>query len=249
MYGMKSLLMLLFSGALLGFSPAPDTTEATTPDQHGTAADLIWDQLLQEHVDRSGNVDYVGMKADSRLKTCVNAFAKIKVGEDWSDGRVMAYWINAYNLFTVKLICDNYPLESITDLKEPWKQDFIELDGKKYSLNQIENEILRPTFKDPRIHFAVNCASYSCPKLNNRAFFEPSMNKVMDTLTRQFVTDAKRNTLATDKAEVSKIFEWYAEDFNREGKSLVGFLNKYGAGLQADAAITFKEYNWSLNSK
>lgn len=249
MYGMKSILMLLFSGALLGFS-TPTTTDTSAPlDQHGAAAEMIWDQLLQAHVDRSGNVNYSAMKADARFKTCTAAFSKIKMGADWSDGRKMAYWINAYNVFTVKLICDNYPLESITDLKEPWKQKFIELDGKTYSLNQIENEILRPTFKDPRIHFAVNCASYSCPKLNNRAFFEASLDKVMDTLTRQFVTDAKRNTLAADKAEISKIFEWYAEDFTKNGKSVIGFLNGYGAGLQPGATITYKDYDWSLNSK
>jgi hypothetical protein len=220
-----------------------------TSEQRDVAADMLWDQLLQQYVDRDGKVNYRGIKADPKFKTCVQAYSAIKVKSDWSRDQKMAYWINAYNLFTVKLIVDNYPLKSITDLKEPWKQKFITLDGTKYSLNQIENEIIRPTFKDARIHFAINCASISCPKLNNRAFFPQSLDKVLDTLTRQFLSDSSQNKITPESVELSKIFEWYAEDFTSNGSTVIAFLNRFGMGVKPDASVTYLTYNWGLNSK
>lgn len=256
---MKVLLLFLLSGtypldaeALASYhaSRAAIAIEAVEADaQREVAADMLWDQLLQQHVDREGNVNYRAMKADARFNTCVKAFSAIKMGSDWSREQKMAYWINAYNVFTVKLIVDNYPLKSITDLKEPWKQKFITLDGQKYSLNQIENEVLRPQFKDARIHFAINCASFSCPKLNNRAFFASSLNKVLDTLTRQFLNDTKRNKITPNEVQISKIFDWYGEDFNTGGKTVIDFLNRYGVGTKPDAEVTYLEYDWSLNEK
>lgn len=259
---MKVLLLFLLSGVFTLDAEAITTyhedqaalavqaaAEAEAEAQREVAADMLWDQLLQAHVDREGNVDYRGMKADARFNTCVNAFSAIKMGGDWSRAQKMAYWINAYNVFTVKLIVDNYPLKSITDLKEPWKQKFITLDGKKYSLNQIENEILRPQFNDARIHFAINCASFSCPKLNNRAFFASSLDKVLDTLTRQFLKDTSRNKITATSVEISKIFDWYGVDFNTGGKTVIDFLNRYGMGVKPGTEVKYMEYDWSLNGK
>ena len=123
---------------------------------------------------------------------------------------------------------------------------WIKLGGKTYSLNQIEHEILRPVYKDPRIHFAVNCAAKSCPRLGNQAFTSSKMNNQLDKLTKDFVNNSTANTLSASSLQLSKIFEWYKEDFGDLG----AFIAKY-ADVKVDpsASISFKDYNWSLNGK
>jgi hypothetical protein len=154
-----------------------------------------------------------------------------------------------YNAFTVKLIVDNYPLKSITDIKDPWDKKFIDLKGTMYSLNQIEHEILRPKFQDPRIHFAVNCASYSCPKLLNHAYMPMSLDNMLTQMTKDFLDDPKRNIITKEKGEVSQLFDWYKEDFTKHG-DLIVFINMYSrVKMNKDAEIVFMEYNWELNGK
>lgn len=217
--------------------------------QRDNRAYLLWDELLQEYVTREGRVDYTGLKSDPKFNTAVEAFQAMPVPTEGRNVQ-MAYWINAYNLFTVKLITDNHPLNSITDLKEPWDRKWIKLQGKTYSLNQIEHEILRPTFQDPRVHFAVNCASFSCPKLYNRAFFPTTLDKVLDQLTKDFVGDAKRNSISADRLEISEIFNWYGDDFKQNGQTIIGFINQYSSvRVNPATEVRFKSYDWSLNGK
>ena len=159
----------------------------------------------------------------------------------------MAYWINAYNAFTIKLILDHYPVKSIKDIDggNPWEVRWIKLGDKTYSLNQIENDILRPRYKDARIHFAVNCAARSCPPLYNRAFTAEILNASLDRLTRQFINNDRYNAIRPAAAEVSQLFNWYGSDFG----DLAAYLNKYAeTDLQPGAKITFKEYDWGLNN-
>ena len=134
-----------------------------------------WDKLLQKHVTDAGKVDYKGLMADrAELNDYLKKLADNSPTAEWGKAATMTYWINAYNAFTVELILRNAPLKSITEINngKAWDLEFIEIGGKKYSLNNIEHDILRKRYKDARIHFAVNCASISCPKLNNSAFFE-----------------------------------------------------------------------------
>ncbi|MBK9335100.1 MAG: DUF547 domain-containing protein [Lewinellaceae bacterium] len=206
-----------------------------------------WDNLLKKHVSAAGKVYYKGFKADkAELDACLQAFSDNPPADSWSRAEKMAYWINVYNAFTIELIVHNYPVVSITNLDggKPWDVKRITLGGKKYSLNQIENEILRPQFQDARIHFAVNCAARSCPPLLNRAYTPENLTRTLEQRTRQFINDPKYNTLSAEKAEVSKIFEWYATDFG----DLRAYLNRYSTvPLRADAAIGFGEYDWGLN--
>jgi hypothetical protein len=159
----------------------------------------------------------------------------------------MAYWINTYNAFTVKLILDNWPVKSIKEISggDPWAVKWIELAGNKYSLNQIENDILRPKYGDARIHFAVNCAAVSCPPLYNRAFTAANLTTNLDRLARAFINNERYNTISTEAAEVSKIFDWYGVDFG----TLYEYLDKYAeASLDANTQISFKTYDWALNN-
>lgn len=234
---MKSAILFLFMllSAALSAQTAP-------PGLHDA-----WNRLLGKHVSAAGKVDYKGFKADQQaLDAYLQQLAANPPAGTWKRADQMAYWINAYNAFTIDLIVDNYPVSSILKLDggKTWDVKRILLGGKKYSLNQIENEILRPEFKDARIHFALNCAARSCPPLYNKAFTAKNLERALEQRTRQFINDARFNTLSAGKASVSKIFEWYAADFG----DLKTFLNKYaGVKMDAGASIGFLEYNWELN--
>lgn len=206
-----------------------------------------FDQLLRKYVSASGKVNYAGFKKEEAiLDTYLEALNKNAPANGWSKSKKMAYWINAYNAATIKLILKNHPVASITKLHggKPWDHKWIPLGGKTYTLNNIENDILRPVYKDARIHFAVNCAAKSCPPLLNRAWTEGNLNRYLEKQTKSFVNDPKQNTISADAVEVSKIFEWYAVDFD----NLIDYLNKYSdTKINPNAKISYKEYNWDLN--
>ncbi|MFD2917239.1 DUF547 domain-containing protein [Psychroserpens luteus] len=207
-----------------------------------------WNALLQKHVSTSGKVDYLGFKKDSvALQSYLDLLAKNLPQKSWSKNATLAYWINAYNAFTVKLILDNYPVKSIKDIKKPWDQEFIMLENRAYSLGGIEHKILRK-MNEPRIHFAINCASYSCPNLLNEAYTEDKLEQQLEHATASFINDKTKNKITKDKIEISKIFDWFSNDFKKNG-TLIDFLSKYSTlKINANANIKFKAYNWNLNS-
>lgn len=243
------LLLCLKSGL-----NAQVTLSFSTPDsavQKTAAANAFahagFDSLLQKYVAEDGKVDYKGFKSD---KAALDAYCRLleenPVRDDWRREEKMAYWINAYNAFTIKLIVDNYPAKSILNFDggKTWDVKRIKLGDKKFSLNNIENDILRPQFRDPRIHFAINCAARSCPPLWNRAYTAENLDSTLEIRTKSFINDPKFNTLTATKAGVSKIFEWYATDFG----DLIKYLNKYAnTQLKSTAKVTFREYDWGLN--
>ena len=212
----------------------------------------VWDRLLKGNVNEIGEVDYKGFyKNQKELDAYLQLLSESVPDESWERAEAMAYWINAYNAFTVKLILNTYPVESIMDINDgkAWDLKFFELGGEKYSLNQIEHEILRPTYQDARIHFAVNCASFSCPILLNQAYTAENLEKLLDQQAQYFINNIDKNSISADKVEISKLFEWYAEDFTKEG-SLIEFLNQYSnTQINPSAKVEFKEYSWKLNEK
>jgi len=181
-----------------------------------------WSTLLKKHVSTEGMVDYEGFKEDrALLNTYLNMLKNNSPNTDWSKNESMAYWINAYNAFTIDLILQYYPLKSINDIsksgKKPWDIPFIKIGGKSYSLNNIEHDILRAKYKDPRIHFAVNCASISCPLLLDKAFTAENLDSAMNQQATRFINDNKRNKISSNSAQLSKIFEWFKSDFEQGG--------------------------------
>ncbi len=222
-------------------SVAPNTSCAATPSH------LPWDTLLQRHVSAAGKVDYAGMKKDvAALDAYLRSLQLSPPSDDWSENDRMAYWINIYNAATVRLIVAHYPVKSIMDLDggKTWDVPRVAAGSRTYSLNQIENDILRPRFRDPRIHFALNCAAKSCPPLSNRAFQGADLDARLDARTRLFINDPAANRLSPHTASLSRIFDWYAADFG----NLPAFLNRYAqVGLSPNAKIVFLEYDWSLN--
>ena len=206
-----------------------------------------WNDLLVKHVSKNGIVSYKGFIQDKTLlKSYLRYLAQNLPDESFTKSQKLAYWMNAYNAFTIKLIIDNYPLKSIKDIKDPWDLRFFKLGEKWYTLNDVEHRILRK-MGDPRIHFGINCASFSCPRLLNKAFTSKNVDQELEKLAYDFINDPKRNNIDTDKIILSKIFSWFAKDFKKEG-SLITFLNKYATiKINENAKKSFMTYDWRLN--
>lgn len=215
-----------------------------------------WDALLKKYVNEQGFVDYTGFVRDSAalnryLHLLESAHPNAK---HWSREEQMAYWINAYNAYTVQLVSRHYPVASIKDIKKGvafvnsvWDIKFIHIQGYTYDLNNLEHNILRPVFQDARIHAAINCASYSCPRLLREAYQADRLESQLETAMRGFVNDPLRNRIESNKAEISEIFKWFKGDFERQG-SLRYFLNRYAQQqLTERTPISHIDYDWRLN--
>jgi hypothetical protein len=211
------------------------------------------------------------MMADmSKLNQYLETLTKVSSEQFdlWSKDEQLAFLINAYNAGTVQLILTKYPdLKSIKDLgslfQSPWKKKFIQLLDEKRSLDDIEHSLIRKSgrYNEPRIHFAVNCASIGCPALSNRAYSGTTLEKQLDEATRLFLSDQTRNRLENGRLMVSSIFKWYRNDFNsgwQNAHSLTEFLLLYqnSLGLTPDQIdqiadntipISFLDYDWRLN--
>ena len=227
-------------------APSPATTPAPAPAKpHVDHAPF--DALLGRYVDDRGRVDYRGLARDeAKLDAYLATLAAETPGQDWPRNEALAYWINAYNAYTLKLVLDNYPLESIRDLDKPWDRKWIKLGGKTYGLNQIEHEIIRPRFNEPRIHFALVCAAVSCPPLADEAFTAANLNQLLDRRTRRFLRNERFNVTQEEVVRLSPLFDWYGEDFG----DVREYVNRYlERPIPAGAPINFLDYDWSLNER
>lgn len=214
----------------------------------------IFNGLLQKNVTIEGKVDYKTFKNDlPKLKKYISYLEKTVPDTSWSKNKQKAFWINAYNAYTILLILHEYPLKSIIDInkngKTAWKIPFVKVGGKTYTLDHIEHEILRKKFLDPRIHVGVNCASISCPKLGNIAFTEENIETELTKLMKEFINDSSRNIISKNKIQISSIFNWFKDDFTKNG-SVIDFLNKYSeTEISSKAKISYLKYDWTLNGK
>jgi Protein of unknown function, DUF547 len=232
---MKKIFFCLLLLPFLGFSQ---------PDYKA------YDAFLQKYVSAKGSVNYKKIKQNkTELEMLIKQFQNASPQKTWSKNEQLAYWLNAYNLFTINLIVNNYPLKKITDLSggKPWDVKNIKIGGQNYSLNQIENDIIRPTFQDARIHFALNCAAKSCPPLHNKAFIATTLNTQLEQRTKEFI-NSKSNIITKKNLKISKIFDWYGSDFTTKNNTIQVFFSKYtNVKIEKDAKIEFLEYDWSLN--
>ncbi|MEO8934244.1 MAG: DUF547 domain-containing protein [Xanthomarina sp.] len=206
-----------------------------------------WNDLLEKHVNRFGEINYQAIKTDPPLlQASLNEFSKNEPKTSWSKDETLAYWINAYNAFTIKLIIDNYPIKSIKDIKKPWDQKFILIGKQLVSLNEIEHNILRK-MNEPRIHFAIVCASKSCPKLLNEAYLPSKLDLQLTVATEEFLADETKNSISSNQIKISKVFKWFSEDFTQNG-SVIDFLNQYTTvEISPKAKKSYMNYDWGLN--
>jgi len=212
-------------------------------------------ELLSKNVDETGKVNYQGfIDEKDKFTEYLNLLTSNKPTDKWSKNAQLAYWINVYNAFTIKLVSDHYPIASIKDIKNGipfvntvWDIKFIEFPDEKIDLNKVEHGIIRKDFDEPRIHFAVNCASYSCPRLLNEAFEADKLEEQLSKMAKDFLADERKNIITKDKLQLSKLFSWFKGDFTND-ETLIEFLNKY-APVQIDenAEIDHLDYSWELN--
>ncbi|MEQ8907247.1 DUF547 domain-containing protein [Ekhidna sp.] len=219
-----------------------------------------FDDLLQKYVDEKGMVDYKGLKADrTKLKSYLTMLESNAPEKSWTKDQKLAYWINAYNAFTLELILEHYPVQSIKDLgstiKIPfvstaWDIKFINIGDEEYDLNNIEHGIIRKEFDEPRIHFALVCAAVSCPKLQNQAYTPENLDAQLTKAAKEFLANPSKNEFkSANQATLSKLFNWYGGDFNNNG-TLIEYINKYSpTKLNANANIDWKDYDWALNEQ
>ncbi len=216
-----------------------------------------WDKLLKKHVNAAGMVNYKGFLRDkAELDVYLKTLSDNGPQKSWSQNDQKAFWINAYNAFTVSLILQKYPVKSIKDIagkiykiNTPWDIKFIKIGKETYDLNNIEHGILRKKFDDPRIHFVLVCASISCPRLQQDAFVGAKLDAQLDHAGKEFLNDKSKNNITTGQAALSKYFSWYKGDFTKNG-SLSDFINKYSqTKITANTKISSLDYNWSLNEQ
>lgn len=219
-----------------------------------------FDALLKKYVQPTGEVNYKGLLEDKAIldKYCDLLSNNAPDRNTWTKDEQLAYWINAYNAFTLKLIVDNYPVNSIQDLhpkiKIPlintvWHIKFFQIGGRDANLDEIEHKILRKEFDEPRIHFAINCASFSCPPLLNEAYDPLTINAQLDKVAVSFINDTNRNVISANEVKISKIFSWFKRDFTKKG-NIVNYLNQYSqVTINAKAKVSHLDYDWSLNEK
>lgn len=228
----------------------------------------IYTGVLRAHV-RGGHVDYAALCHDDRLTDYLTALSATIPDSLADDSSRLAFWLNAYNAFTLKAICDDYPVGSINDLhfgglvvgtalnKTVWDRKFVVINGEKLSLNDIEHEIIRKRFGDPRIHFALVCAAKSCPPLRSEAYVAGRLDEQLAEQARLFFRDVTKNRFDVDAkvAHLSKILDWYGDDFGSDRAERLMTIAPYlpaevAAAIRRDPEswrISHVEYDWSLN--
>jgi Protein of unknown function, DUF547 len=227
----------------------------------------LFTQVLAKYLVADGRVKYRTLKADVTsqpkhpLLQYLSETSELKKAEyeTFSNEQKMAFLINSYNAFTLKLVIDHYPVKSIKDIgslfKSPWKKEFFSLlEGEIKTLDAIEHDYLRAQFKDARIHAAINCASLSCPRLQPVAFTADKLGAQLDSAALEWLNDPARNHFdkTSHTMTLSKIFNWFEKDFVHGYGGISGFIKKFGPPLAKDLAIQkakikFLTYDWKLN--
>lgn len=216
----------------------------------------LYGELLNRYVEK-GVVNYQGFKkSEAKLDEYLKVLESTNI-EELTRDEEFAFYVNAYNAWTIKLILSAYPgIKSIKDLgsifKTPWEKKIVRINSDIITLDDVEHKMLRAQFKDPRVHFAVNCASKSCPPLISEPYRGSVINQQLDDSARAFINDPKHNYLKGSKLYVSRIFKWFSKDFDAD---IVGFFLKYAEGdfkkeLEAKKdkiKIMYLHYDWSLN--
>jgi hypothetical protein len=224
-----------------------------------------WDHFVKAYVSPSpdgiNRIDYTGVTESDRraLQAYIAELPAASIGR-FSRDEQLAYWINLYNALTVSVVLDHYPVESIRDIDispgffsdGPWDKKLIEVEGEALSLNDIEHRILRPIWKDPRIHYAVNCASIGCPNLQTTAFTGGNANTLLGRGARQYVNHPRGAQITDGELIASSIYVWYREDFGGSDEGVIRHLQKFAMPKLRSALATVEDiaddrYDWSLN--
>ena len=266
----RATLIGLVAAATLSAAPAHAAPSASLIDPHwqqaGAGGDVdhsAWGSFLSRYVRPGANgvnlVNYAGVQPADR-QALKGYIASLEAAQPSAMNRdaAMAYWINLYNAKTVDIILDNYPVGSIRDIgggifsRGPWDDKVVTVEGRSLSLNDIEHGILRPIWGDPRIHYAVNCASIGCPNLMTQPFNSGNLAGMLDQAARSYVNHPRGATVQDGRLVVSSIYDWYKVDFGNSDAGVIDHLRQYASGPLAAAlggvsSIYYDRYDWNLN--
>ncbi|NIA67453.1 DUF547 domain-containing protein [Pelagibius litoralis] len=257
-----------FTSAERLFAPSSDLWPRWERHDPGNTAEIdfsAWDGFLKRHVtiDAVGvsRLDYGAVAAQDKdtLARIVEEMAATPIS-NFARNEQFAFWVNLYNAVTIKVVVDHFPVETIRDIdispglfsEGPWDRELVTVEGEALTLNDIEHRILRPVWDDPRIHYAVNCASIGCPNLAQAAFTGSGMETQLDAAARSYINDPRGVSIAGGKVTVSKIYDWFHEDFGGNTKSVLAHLQRYAdpalaARLEEIGDIEGTAYDWNLN--
>jgi len=249
------ILIIITLACFLSLTPAGLISRGYTKT---AVTHSLYANLLRKYV-HQGEVDYRGFKSEEAF---LDQYLKILEKVDPKSlprNEQFAFYINAYNAWTIKLILGSYPgIKTIKDLgsflKGPWKKKIARINGDVITLDDIEHNILRPRFKDPRVHFAINCAALSCPPLGSTPYIGSRLDSQLDNSVRAFINNSERNYIKGNTLYVSKIFKWFSRDFNDD---IISFFLKHGdadlkkklGAKKGNIEIKYLHYDWSLNGK
>ncbi|WP_430403052.1 DUF547 domain-containing protein [Hyphomonas sp.] len=241
---------------------ARNITASTSEDTDmARAQHTEWTRLLEKYVHASDDgvnrVDYGALKSNPADMAALDAYIAGFAGMDLSgsDNAAFAAWANLYNAVTVRYIAQKYPIDSIRDghiFGGPWKRIIVTAGGRDVSLDDIEHRILRPTFNDPRVHYAINCAAFSCPNLMHKAWEPATLDRDIDAAARAYVNNPRGVTVTDRGLVVSSIYDWFLADFGGSKQSVIDHLLKYAdtglaSQIRAKPKIRSHDYDWSLN--
>ncbi|API87754.1 hypothetical protein F7310_02920 [Francisella uliginis] len=223
-----------------------------------------WQAFLDKYVVQKGDQTFVNYRDVSKkdkqnLNKAINTYSKLDILK-YNKNQQLAYWINMYNMLTIRVILQHYPVKSITDIDKSWfgyskvwDQNVVKINSKELTLNDIEHRIVRPIWHDPRVHSAVNCASISCPNLSKQAYQGGQINAQLNKSFATWVNSSKGFELRNNNIYISKIFDWYGSDFGNQ-THMRQFIAKYltskvkkEAILNENKTIYYQNYNWNLN--
>lgn len=249
------ILMLIQLAAVGGCSTVPSTFHPNPAIPSRTFSHHLWDQVLRAHV-ADGQVNYQGMAKDKRFAEYLADLNHVDPNALPTRADRLAFWINAYNAFAVKGIIDGYSPRSLWGRYRFFIARDYRVGGETINLYDLERSLLIPDFKEPRIHFAIVCASASCPKLRSSAYVGEELDRQLDEAAREFINDPAKNRFDRDNhvARLSMIFNWFTHDFAAHSGSLMQYVKRYlnDPALvheleQTPYTIEFLDYDWSLN--
>lgn len=266
--GLAVLSTAAFESGERVFAPGADLWERWEAHDPASTQEIdhgVWTQILQDHLITDGSglarFDYGGMDAqENALLDQYLADMAARAISTYNRDEQYAYWLNLYNALTIDVVLDHYPVKSIKDIdispgffsSGPWGADVIAVEGTSLTLNDIEHRILRPIWKDPRIHYGVNCASIGCPNLLSEAFTSANLDQALDSAAQDYVNNPRGVSITKNQITVSRIYDWFIEDFGNNEQGILNHLKQHAApelraALERIGSLHSTQYDWALN--
>jgi Protein of unknown function, DUF547 len=257
------LLLALFGAPKAELWPRWEKHDGASTESidHGAWNVFLKKYLIAAHPSGVNRVRYASVSPEDRkaLKSYLDKLQSVSISS-YHRGEQRAYWINLYNALTVDVVLSHYPVESIRDIgispglfnRGPWDAKLMVIEGEKLSLNDIEHRILRPIWRDPRLHYAVNCASLGCPNLQAEAYSAENAEALLERGAREYINHVRGVAIRNNKLTVSSIYDWFKEDFGASREALMQHWLKYAEAGLAEPLRAYRgalnyDYNWRLN--